>query len=379
MSVSQVRPKPWETANAGSLSDIGATMDNFSIPAPQSDNSGNVSVGGDAPSLPAKPSNIKGDLDYREPTQPYHMNAAPYGGSMFQSGGMYGGSMYGGGYGSLYNGAYGSMYGGGAGGMYGGGYGLGGYGNNANGSSITESTQTTFHLIENMIAAVTSFAQMLEATYVATHNSFVTMVSVAEQFHNVREMLGSLFGIFAIIKFLKKILYKITGGKMGIPSNSQITQNGRNTGNKMLDEFNEFRVGRDSFAVTEKRAKPISWKPLIVFMAAVFGFPWLLNKFIFKLQEMQRAGRIGGRNNQELEQLDFSKLQFARALYDFVPENPNVECALKKGDLMAIISKLDTAGNDSQWWKVRTKKGDLGYVPSNYLELIMRTKETATN
>lgn len=38
------------------------------------------------------------------------------------------------------------------------------------------------------------------------------MISVAEQFGNLKEMLGSFFGIFAIMKFLKKILYRATKG-----------------------------------------------------------------------------------------------------------------------------------------------------------------------
>lgn len=98
----------------------------------------------------------------------------------------------------------GSYYGNNYGSFYGGGYGAGaGYGMN-NGSGLGESTKATFQLIESLIGAVTGFAQMLESTYMATHNSFFTMISVAEQFGNLKEMLGSFFGIFAIMKFLKK-------------------------------------------------------------------------------------------------------------------------------------------------------------------------------
>ena len=52
---------------------------------------------------------------------------------------------------------------------------------------------------------------MLEATYMATHSSFFTMVNLAEQFGNLKNALGSILGIFALIKFVKKIFYKITG------------------------------------------------------------------------------------------------------------------------------------------------------------------------
>ena len=121
--------------------------------------------------------------------------------------------MYGGGLGSYGN--YGSgMYGMGGygGGMYGmGGYGGGMYGNQPGAGGIAEGTQATFHLIESIIGAVGGFAQMLEATYMATHSSFFTMVSLAEQFGNLKNALGSLLGIFALIKFTKKFFYKLTG------------------------------------------------------------------------------------------------------------------------------------------------------------------------
>lgn len=76
--------------------------------------------------------------------------------------------------------------------------------------------------------------------------------------------------------------------------------------------------------------------------------------------------------------LDPRNLEFARAVYDFTPENPQVEAALRKGDLMAVISKQDPLGNASEWWQVRTKKGDVGYVPSNYVELIRRTRSESS-
>lgn len=111
---------------------------------------------------------------------------SPYGSTM---GGM-------GGYSSPYNrmGGYGSMYGGGMGGMggmYGGmggmGMGMGGmYGGmgmpgDPNNMSLTQSfsqsTQTTFQLIEGIVGAFGGFAQMLESTYMATHSSFFGRLS----------------------------------------------------------------------------------------------------------------------------------------------------------------------------------------------------------
>jgi len=100
-------------------------------------------------------------------------------------GGGYGSSMYGGGMGGMYGGM-GGMGGGmggmgmgmggmgmGMGGMYGG---MGGMPGDQNNMSLTQSfsqsTQTTFQLIESIVGAFGGFAQMLESTYMATHSSF---------------------------------------------------------------------------------------------------------------------------------------------------------------------------------------------------------------
>jgi len=101
--------------------------------------------------------------------------ASPYGASPYSRMGAYGGA-YGGGYGGgLYGGGYGGygagMYGVGAGGMYG-----GMHANLNDPNSLTnrfsQSTATTFQLLEGIVGAFGGFAQMLESTYMATHSSF---------------------------------------------------------------------------------------------------------------------------------------------------------------------------------------------------------------
>ena len=88
---------------------------------------------------------------------------------------MYGGGMYGGGYGSMYGG----------GGMYGQPGGMMGPGMDPNDpNSLTNafsySTQATFHMIENLVGAFGGVAQMLESTYMATRSSFFGMYTWRE-------------------------------------------------------------------------------------------------------------------------------------------------------------------------------------------------------
>lgn len=297
-----------------------------------------------------------------------------YGGLGSSMYGGYGSSMYGGygGYGSSMYGGYGG-YGSGMGGMgmggMGGMYGLGGMNGMGGPGPLGEGTQATFQLIESIIGAVGGFAQMLEATYMATHSSFFTMVSLAEQFGNLKNALGSLLGIFALIKFAKKIFYKLTGRNFNHGISAK--------------EFSKFESKQLKLEESLRRqqngtSKPrISFKPLLLFLAASIGFPYLLSKAIQKInqqQQVQQQRRLQDQRNMVpgSAPIDPESLEFAKALYEFNPENPNIEIELKPKELVAILSKLDPLGNESKWWKVRSRSGKVGYVPLNYLSIIER-------
>ncbi|CAI5756188.1 unnamed protein product [Candida verbasci] len=376
MSSSAPRTKPWEVSSGTSA----ASATNNTNPITATTNN-TTTANNNQPSIPDKPSSLTSEFNTMADSQPYgssSYNTTGYG-SRYGSGygsGMYGSGMYGSGYGS---GMYGSsMYGGYGSGMYGGGMygGSGMYGNNmmmgqgGMAGGLGEGTQATFQLIESIIGAVGGFAQMLEATYMATHSSFFTMINLAEQFGNLKNALGSLLGIFALIKLIKKFFYKITG---------QNYNNGLN-----LSEFSKFEKQQKKLEDNlskQKSSKRISFKPLLLFLAASIGFPYLLSKAIQLINE-QNQRKIQQQQQQQQGQgqfppgsLDPSNLQFAKTLYEFNPENPQIEIELKPNELVAILSRLDPLGNESKWWKVRSRSGKVGYVPSNYLSVIERRKD----
>jgi peroxin-13 len=61
-------------------------------------------------------------------------------------------------------------------------------------------------------------------------------------------------------------------------------------------------------------------------------------------------------------------------MYDYLPQgnNSSMELEARKGDLVAVLTKNDPAGNPSEWWQCRSRDGRQGYLPSTYLEVLKR-------
>lgn len=289
--------------------------------------------------------------------------------------GGYGSSMYGGGYGGAgYGGFGGSMYGGGYGGMQG----MQGDPNDPN--SLTNrfgaSTQATFQMIEGMVGAFGGLAQMMESMHMTTISSFFAMISVAEQFGNLREMLGSLLGINSMMRFVRTVIAKITGRPPPADATALTPA---------AFALFEGRSAPGSGSGPDGSPKP-SRKPILFFILAAFGIPYLLQKAIKSMAVNDEAEQ---RRRMELQAQQAAggvpQLDFCRLLYDFIPPTqpggvdhvPGVDLAVKKGDFVAVISRTDPIGNPSEWWKCRTKDARVGYLPANYLEGVTSRGETA--
>jgi peroxin-13 len=197
------------------------------------------------------------------------------------------------------------------------------------------------------------------------------MVSVAEQFGNLRQTLGSVLGIFTIMRWIRTAIAKLTGRPLPA-SGKELT-----VGN--FAAFNGGGVGADGGPT----AKP-SKKPFVVFMLAAFGLPYLMGKLIKALarsQEEEEKRKMAENPQAYGEQpIDPNKLEFCRVLYDFTPDaNANavqgLDLAVKKGDMVAVLSKSDPLGNPSEWWRCRSRDGRMGYLPGVYLEVIQRKQQ----
>lgn len=192
------------------------------------------------------------------------------------------------------------------------------------------------------------------------------MVSVAEQFGNLRDTLGSVLGIYAIMRWIRTLLAKLTGRPPPADATALTPA--------AFARFEGRRAPSNSGAPGQ--SKP-SRKPLIFFLLAAFGLPYLMGKMIRSMNashdDEERKRMEAAADNAAL---DPSKLEFCRALYDFSPEAGNatqgVDLAVKKGDLVAVLSKSDPLGNPSDWWRCRARDGRQGYIPGAYLEIARR-------
>ncbi|EJT47862.1 peroxisomal membrane protein pex13 (peroxin-13) [Trichosporon asahii var. asahii CBS 2479] len=280
----------------------------------------------------------------------------PYGMGGYSSGlGGMGGYSYSspfnrmGGYGGY--GGYGSYGGGyGMGGM-GAGYGVGGMG--VPGESLQQSTAPAFAIIESIVTAFTSLAQLVESTYMATHSSFFAMVGVADQLGSLKTYLGQVLGVFSILRLGRRIINWLRGKKQPPPSGWA----------------NEWSHGLPGGPNTPKP----SAKPLLLFLMSAIGLPYLMSRLVKLLianQQQQQQGQVMDANGV----IDPSKLTFARARWDFRP-NEEWELGLAPDEIVAVLERREGQGGEAGWWRGRTRDGRMGWFPGNYVEVIQKREQ----
>jgi peroxin-13 len=125
-------------------------------------------------------------------------------------------------------------------------------------------------------------------------------------------------------------------------------------------------INADTFSTFPDPNKPnappppprMSRKPLIIFLLAIFGLPYLMAKLI-RAMASQQAHAI------QNAPYDASNPQLYRAIFDFIPQNPAAELPLRKGDVVAIVHRPEGG-----WWRARLRDGREGFVPATYLEIV---------
>ncbi|KAI0065013.1 hypothetical protein BV25DRAFT_1881615 [Artomyces pyxidatus] len=385
-------PKPWErngtvaAAAPPSPSPVAVTAP-ATTSNPTAATSASAPASTSTPSVPARPASFMSPLGATTATpfassltsqySPYNRlggtGYSPYSSSMYGGMGTMGGY---GGYGSYGMGGMNGMYGSGYGGM-GMGMGMGGMGmygqpgfdpTNPNPSvtqALESTTQTTFALLHSVVQTFAGLAQMLESTFMATHSSFFALAGVVDQFAQLRNVLGSVLGLFGLVRWMRELLTGRRGAR-----------------GEMRGEFRDFINGRPVQGPMPPPPKA-SKKPLVIFFLAVFGVPYAMHKLVKILTERAAQQQLQGQllpNGTVLPPLDPSQLTFARALYAFAASTPS-ELSLQENEIVAIMGKLDpTTGMEvdprmeveTDWWKGRTREGREGWFPRKWVEVLER-------
>jgi len=182
----------------------------------------------------------------------------------------------------------------------------------------------------------------------------MAMVGVVEQFGNLRNYLGQVLSIFALIRWIRRLYYKLTGKQQPVNPNELNSAS-----------FQQFQ-----------QQHQYSRRPLVLFVLAVFGIPYLMHRLIQIVSNRQRETGspqlpdvAGPLMPADQNRVSAQSLEFCRAMYDFNGEASG-ELSFKRGDLVAILNKFDMGGLPSPWWLGRLRSGEQGVFPSNYVEII---------
>lgn len=418
--MSNIRPKPWETAQVA----------NANVP---------IDTTAEAmPVLPPKPESLDPQQTANQPQSTQYDTTAQqsmYGNSYSSPYSGYGGmsryGMGGGAYGSSYGmgggmygaGGYGSSYGMGAGG-YGSAYGMGGYGMGAGGipgmGGLSDSTNQALSLLESLLLTFSSLTTLLESTYYATNNAVMSIGGVMGQIGAVSGVIGGVGAVFkdmggefgnliktvlrTVVKLIIKMLRLVGVDGLSGDSVNNLSRIGWLKSNliqmlkylglddeirtgsskdraNMVNEFLKWKNGETNVRDSQKRRGKL-W-PLLVLIAAVFSVP-ILMKRIAEYHERRHGQtqqiQTSGRNNEQglvrssasasvgNSAVDPRELTFAKAKYDFKPEDSNSnELELSQNDLVAVLNEDST-----DWWYCRSRDGRIGYVPKNWLLVVKR-------
>lgn len=391
-------PKPWERNQSNlntSLPNDHPPITSTNQSCPVSNPTMTGSSSSTTPELPPRPStmsNPTGSLIASDGlgglNSGYGANyagASPYGsrfgGYGLNSGyGGYGGYSRMGGLGSYggYSG-YSGMGGiGGMGGITGGGYGgyMGGIGDpnsmyQSNGfdpngvhqnpsltQTLTNSTQSTFQLLQSLVMTFSGFSQLLESTFMMTHSSFFTFVQLIDQFNFFKFSIGKILSLFDLIKWTKRAL--------GVGSSS--STNGESWG----DSFKSFDPNDSTRLNNNKPPRP-SRKPIVIFFLTIFGIPYLMNKLIKAIaarQAKQEALRLSQDPQAALISIDPNQLTFVKSIHPYHSTQPQ-ELNFNQSEIIAVLSPVTQEEREKfGWWRGRLRNGKMGWFPKNYVEEI---------
>ncbi|CAL8299322.1 unnamed protein product [Merluccius merluccius] len=338
---SQPPPKPWERRIPGAMaSPVNYRSTDFSVgpgvgPATST---GPPVLTRMVPPLPPRPVQQQA---YRPAFNSFASSYSPYGSSMF-GGGVYSPYSYGAGVGGYVPGGYGGRFPTGA------------AAEDVAPSRFVqqaeESSRGAFQSIESIVQAFSSVSMMLDATFSAVYNSFRAVLDVANHLTRLRAHFTRVLSAFALVRTLR-YLYRRAQQLMGLRSDSEVEDLWADSASDALA-----RVG----AAEDPKAGGVKSWPIFLFLAVVFGGPYLIWKLLSSVDGTEESAThwASGEDDHVV----------ARAEYDFTAASEE-EISLRAGDMLNLAPK-EHQPRVRGWLLASVDGQTTGLVPANYVKVL---------
>ena len=199
------------------------------------------------------------------------------------------------------------------------------------------------HPLQTLSLLLSTFAhltQLLDTTLFTTHSTLMAFTNLKEQYANLRRLL------------LGQSVGPMDSGTGGF-------------------DTTEFDVGAGQSKKSNKRRWWWIW--ILIAFGAPYAVQLLRRLLTFtarnQLPTLESSETASVPHTQNVPSSSSlppkTRVEFARALYDFSATNPQHELSFKKGDIVAILAQPQ-----GEWWRGKLKNGPVGFFPRAYVHVL---------
>ncbi|XP_053488982.1 peroxisome biogenesis factor 13 [Ictalurus furcatus] len=216
-----------------------------------------------------------------------------------------------------------------------------------------ESSRGAFQSIESIVHAFSSVSMMLDATFSAVYNSFRAVLDVANHFSRLRTHFTKVLSAFALVRTLR-YLYRRLQRILGMRSDAEVEDLWEDSAASAV-----VPGGRGAGVGDSRDGRVKSW-PIFLFLAVVFGGPYLIWKLLRSEEGIEERGTnwASGEDDHVV----------ARAEYDFTAASEE-EISLQAGDMLNLAPK-EQQPRVRGWLLASVDGQTTGLIPANYVKIL---------
>lgn len=144
-----------------------------------------------------------------------------------------------------------------------------------------ESSRGAFQSIESIVHAFSSVSMMLDATFSAVYNSFRAVLDVANHFSRLRVHFTKVLSAFALVRTLR-YLYRRLQRALGLRTDLEAED--------LWTDSLVPAAGARGPAPDESQSSSVKSWPIFLFLAVVFGGPYLIWKLLRSEEGSEESG-----------------------------------------------------------------------------------------